>query len=186
MERVAYISEKDMAFSSREIFEPQNEVENNIQRFPEEQRVWVTRGLKWGYFTMRDVISSRPWIERVLSVIDTAVHEMGHVYILRGGGQVVSATVVPSSNYLGLTVGIPNSRERRLMSLVGGLAAEEADGQDDHRGCGSDLLHLDYESKMYDLSKAEAESRARSEIGEQIIPLQREALGLAVKGTIAA
>lgn len=170
---------KDEEFKSKQL-------ENKILEFPLRRRVWVERGLEWERFKINDLYHNRPWIDRVLNVVDTAVHEMGHVYILRGGGTVISATVIPSSTYQGLTVGIPNSRERRLMSLVGGLAAEEADGQEDHRGCGSDLYHFEVESQMYGLSRSEASLRARSEIGGQIVYLQREALGLAINGTIAA
>lgn len=165
----------------------EKEVESNILEFPSEKRVWVYRGLEWGHFQRSDVVKNRPWIERVLAVVDTAVHEMGHVYMIKRGGTFLSATVIPDGNTLGVTKGVPDSTEDWMRSCAGGLAAEVADGQFDHSGTGSDMGQLENTALFSPtLSASEAKSQANSTIFPQIDSLRRDALSLAMEGTIAA
>lgn len=161
--------------------------QKRLMELPSKERTWVERGLRWGHFKQRDLLEHYPWVRRVLSVIDTAVHEMGHVHMIKKGGTLYSATVVPSGNYLGLTKGIPNSLEDGMRAHAGGLVAEEGDGQQDHRGAGSDMWQLEMAAQSSGaLSISAAISQARSEIYPIIDSLRHDALGLAIKQTITA
>lgn len=163
------------------------EVQKKMEHLSPKDRGWINRGLEWKFFKPQQIIHNYPWIERVLSLVDTAVHEVGHVYMIKRGGTFISATVKAAAGYLGLTKGIPNSIEDWMRSCAGGLAAEEADGQDDHRGTRSDMWQLEMAAqRSLTLSAPDAISQARSTINQVIHSVQRTALGLAINETIAA
>lgn len=173
-------------FSVHEDYETE-QVEKKMEQLSPKDRGWINRGLEWKYFKPGDIVHNYSWIERVLSVVDTAVHEMGHVYMIKRGGTFISATVKAASNYLGLTRGVPDSTEDWMRSCAGGLAGEEADGQNDHRGTRSDMFQLEMAAQFSPtLSASEAKSQARSIIYPVITSLRRDALGLAINETIAA
>lgn len=112
---------------------------------------WAQKGFNFGYYNTSDIQRPR-FLQQEYKNFQTATHERGHETVARAlGWNVTKVSIIPEGNVLGFTMALPNPNKSfatllldKIAICFAGMAAEEALGNHDHRGCGSDFAQANY------------------------------------------
>lgn len=128
-------------------------------------------------------------------------HELAHAIVARSlGWTVTSISVVPDGNTLGVTHLIPGGlkSQKQILSdfitiALASYVGEQMCGNNDHRGCGSDLTKAKYFAHMYSFYYGEGTpnqilsdsfSAASRLLGESFTEINKNSLNLSRAGRI--
>ncbi len=125
---------------------------------------WAQEGYEIGQLQLNDLLNP-PTLAKRYSEFKVAIHERGHEAVARAYSWMIhKVSVVPDGNTLGVTVTSPGfSRSfktllaERIAIASGGEAAEEMDGNDDHRGAGSDRGNARFFAKILSMISGDSQ-----------------------------
>lgn len=128
--------------------------DNNLQTAREllslspELQTWAMEGYELGAIRKDELFRNN--VVQLRSEFETANHENGHAAVARAlGWDVVSISIVRDGNTLGVTKAVPGTAKPmdqllldKMAICFAGMAAESISGNNDHRGCGSDMAQV--------------------------------------------
>ncbi len=110
-----------------------------IEGVPVQTREKIEEGHRLGFLNASH-LDNRPLLEKILSRLPVAAHEIGHAKVIRAlGGIVESISVIPYGNTLGVTKGKLGSIKQQIAACFGGWFGEQKMGYSDHSGTGHDM-----------------------------------------------
>ncbi len=126
-------------------------VAEKVLNLSPELRSWAVHGYQYGYFN-DEHLSDEKHLRRERKLFGTSAHENAHkLAVNHYNWNLHVISIVQKGNTLGYVEATPpmgiSLKQMLLEKMVicfSGMAGEEAIGEDDHRGCGSDVAQANY------------------------------------------